>query len=193
MPLYTTLSFQGRVENLLSRQSRETGFEKTATNSLTLTLDGPQGDCHTGPTRKSDSRTLPLYERDVDIRNVRQLTILSVEELADIAESVGVPDIKAEWFGANIVMSGIPDLTLLPPSTRLQFPSLATIVVDLENYPCSQIAKVVGQHYPEAQKLLVKKAMHKRGVTAWGEREGDIKIGDTVKVIIPPQRIYKHT
>ena len=28
------------------------------------------------------------------------------------------------------VLSGVPDLTLLPPSTRLQFPSGAMVVVD---------------------------------------------------------------
>jgi hypothetical protein len=192
MTLLTVLPFQGQVKAVLARKSRNTGFEKTVTGALHVTLDGPLGDCHTGPTRKSDSRTLPLYKRDIDIRNVRQLTILASEELADIAARLNIPAIEPSWFGANMVVQGIPDFTMLPPSTRLQFPSGATLVVDMENYPCSQIAKVVEQHHPGTQFHVVKAAMHKRGVTAWVEREGQIETGDAIKVVIPPNRLYPH-
>ncbi len=192
MALLTKLKFNGRVAQLLLRPSRETGFEKSQTGLLDLTFAGPAGDCHAGLTRKSDSRTLPLYPRNQDIRNVRQVTIVSIEELQDVAVMLGVPEIKAEWFGANVVTTGIPDLTLLPPSTRLQFSSGATVVVDMENLPCSQIAKVVGQHYPDAQLSLVKAATHKRGVTAWVECQGRVAIGDDIALIIPPQRLYVH-
>jgi hypothetical protein len=192
MTLLNVLPFQGKVETLLKRSSRETGFEKAETDTVTLTFAGPSDDCHTGLTRKSDSRTLPLYRRNIDIRNVRQITILSVEELADVAERLNIPTIDPGWFGANLVVSGIPDLTLLPPSTRLQFPSNATLVVDMENYPCSQIAKVVERHHPGTQFKVVEAAMHKRGLTAWVEREGDVKLGDTIKIVTPPNRLYPH-
>jgi hypothetical protein len=192
MTLLNKMPFSGKVEQLMSRPSRDTGFEKAPTGSLTLTLQGPADDCHTGETRLADSRTLPLYKRDTVIRNVRQLTLLSVEELEETAERIGIPAIDPGWFGANIVVSGIPDFTLLPPSTRLQFPSGATIVVDMENYPCSQIAKVVERHHPGTQFKVVDAAMHKRGVTAWVEREGEIKTGDAIKIICPPNRIYPH-
>jgi hypothetical protein len=33
----------------------------------------------------------------------------------------------------------------------------------------------------------VKHARHRRGITAWVEREGDLKVGDTVAVHIPNQ------
>jgi hypothetical protein len=192
MTLLNTLPFKGKVEQLLKRPSRETGFEKAETGALALTLHGPAEDCHTGETRLADSRTLPLYKRDTVIRNVRQLTLLAVEELDEIARTLDIPAIDPGWFGANIVVSGIPDFTLLPPSTRLQFPSGATIVVDMENYPCSQIAKVVERHHTGTQFKVVDAAMHKRGVTAWVEREGEVKAGDTIKVICPPNRLYPH-
>jgi MOSC domain len=191
MTLLNVLPFQGKVVNLLARASRDEGFVKAQTSTLTLTFAGPD-DCHAGLTRKSDSRTLPLYKRNLDIRNVRQLTILSAEELADIAQRLSISEMKAEWLGANIVVTGIPDLSLLPPSTRLQFPSGATIVVDMENYPCSQIAKVVAEHHPGARFKVVEAAMHKRGVTAWVEREGEIKTGDAIKIVTPPNRLYPH-
>ena len=192
MALLTKLKFTGKVESLLLRPSRDGGFEKTLAGEMMLTLDGPVGDCHTGVTRKSDVRTLVLYPRGLDIRNVRQLTLLSVEELQDIANDLGIPAVDPSWLGANIVFNGIADLTMLPPSTRLQFPSGATIVVDMENYPCSQIAEVIGRHHPEVQNKVVKRAMHKRGLTAWVERKGAIYNGDEVTIFIPPQRIYSH-
>jgi MOSC domain len=191
MALLTTLPFAGRVEALLKRPSREHGFEKTACQSLSLHFSGPE-DCHGGLTRQSDSRTLTLYPRGIDIRNVRQLTLLSVEDLADIAARLAIPKMEASWLGANIVVSGIPDFSHLPPSTRLQFSSGATIVVDMENMPCSQIAKAVEEHHPGTQFKVVRAATGKRGVTAWVEREGDVAMGDTMKVVIPPNRLYPH-
>ena len=40
--------------------------------------------------------------------------------------------------------------------------------------------------------MFVKAATHKRGVTAWVECEGEIKIGDAITIFIPPQRIYNY-
>lgn len=192
MALLSKLPFQGKVESLLLRPSRETGFEKSPTGRMMLRLSGPEGDCHTGLTRPSDSRTLQLYKRDTEIRNVRQITILSEEELAATAEDLGIPKIDPSWFGANIILSGIPDLTLLLPSTRFQFPSGAVLVNDMENLPCGQIAEVVGRHHPEVRFKLVKSATHRRGLTAWVEREGEVKTGDAVTVWLPPNRVYPH-
>ena len=192
MPLLAKLKFTGKIEALYLRPSRDGGFEKSPTGAMQLTLAGPVGDCHTGETRKSDSRTKMLYERGLDIRNVRQLTLLSSEELQVLAGELGIATVDPSWLGANVVFSGILDLTFLPPSTRLQFPSGATIVVDMENYPCSQIAEVIGRHHPEVQNKVVKIAMHKRGLTAWVEREGAIRVGDEVVIFIPPQRIYPY-
>lgn len=192
MALLNKLPITGTVAALLLQADRGAGLEKHPVRSLRLTFAGPEGDCHAGLTREADSRTLALYKRGTEIRNVRQVTIVSEEELAEIAIALGVPVIEPSWFGANIVVRGIPDFTLLPPSTRLQFSSGGTLVVDMENLPCSQIAEVVGRHYPDVQFKLVKVAAHKRGVTAWVEREGEIRSGDTVVLVVPPQRLYPH-
>ncbi len=190
--LLSKAPFVGRTSKLLLNADREKGLEKAEVPRLELLFSGIQGDMHAGLTRKSDVRTIKQYPRDTDIRNVRQLTIVAEEELAGIAALMGIPEMKAEWLGANIVTSGIPDLTLLTPSTRMQFPSGATIVVDMENLPCRQVADVVAKYHPEARGGLVASAMHKRGVTAWVEREGSIKAGDAITVWIPPQRLYAH-
>ncbi|WP_119270820.1 MOSC domain-containing protein [Taklimakanibacter deserti] len=191
MPLMTKLAFTGRVEALLRNPERATGLEKARVESLKLRFDGIEGDCHSGLTRKADVRTIRQYPRDTPIRNVRQLTLLSVEELADIAGIMEIPEVKPEWVGANVVTSGIPDLTLLPPSSRLQFPSGATIVVDMENEPCRYPAEIIERHNPGQKMGFVKAAKHKRGITAWVEREGDIGLADEITLWIPPQRLYE--
>lgn len=182
----------GQTKKLLLSADREGGLEKAEVARLELLFSGIKGDFHAGLTRKSDVRTIRQYPRDTDIRNVRQLTLVSEEELIDIAKLMGIPEMKAEWLGANIVTRGIPDLTMLTPSTRMQFPSGATIVVDMENFPCRQVADVVGQHYPEPKTGLVASAMHKRGVTAWVEREGVITSSDEIVLWVPQQRLYAH-
>ena len=192
MPLLTKLPFSGKVELLLARQNRTDGFEKQKRDALSLLLSGPVGDCHTGLTRLSDSRTLQTYKRDTTISNVRQMTIVSQEEMKDVAHAMDMPEMNASWLGANMVASGIPDFTMLPPSTRLQFPSGATLVVDMENMPCRQVAEVIAKIHPEKGMMFVKAATHKRGVTAWVECEGEIKIGDAITIFIPPQRIYNY-
>jgi hypothetical protein len=184
--------FVGRARKLLLSADREKSLEKAEVARLELQFSGIKGDFHAGLTRKSDVRTIKQYPRDTDIRNVRQLTLVSEEELAEIAGLMGIPEMKAEWLGANVVTSGIPDLTMLTPSTRMQFPSGATIVVDMENLPCRQVADVVAQHYPEPRAGLVASAMHKRGLTAWVEREGVIAAGDEIVLWVPQQRLYAH-
>ncbi len=192
-PLLMKLGFTGRALRLFVGPDRGKTLETVPVPALELSFAGIAGDSHAGLTRLSDSRTLTLYRRNVPIRNVRQVTIVSVEELAALAEALGLPAIEPEWIGANVLTQGIPDLSLLPPSTRLQFPSGATLVVDMENRPCRLIAETVGQRHPEAEPKLVAAAQQRRGITAWVEREGRIAPGDEITLFVPPQRIYAHT
>ncbi len=190
--LLTKLGLAGRVELLLANPDRDGGLEKQGVAEARLLFSGMEGDCHGGITRKSDSRMLKQYKRNTEVRNSRQLSILSAEELAAVAGIMGIPDVKPEWVGANMLLSGIPELTMLPPSARLQFPSGAMIVVDAENHPCRYPADIIARHHPEQKKGFVAAAMHKRGVVGWVEAEGVVRTGDAVTVWVPPQRIYGH-
>jgi len=190
--LLSKAPFQGKVEMLLASPHRETGLEKGQVPELRALFSGIENDCHGGFTRKSDSRMLKQFQRGTEVKNARQVSILSVEELEVIAEAMAIPEVKPDWVGANIVTSGIPDLTMLPPSTRLQFPSGATIAVDIENLPCRYPAAVIEGHYPQAGLSFVAAARHRRGVVGWIEAEGAIKAGDVITIWIPPQRIYAH-
>lgn len=189
--LLSKASFQGRVERLMKSARREEGLAKSETSSLMLRFDGIEGDCHGGLTRSSDSRMTKMFARDTEVRNARQVSIVSAEEMAEVAKAMGLDSLDASWIGANIVTSGIPDLTLLPPSTRLQFPSGASLVIDMENLPCRYAAEEVEKHV-RPQQGFVPAAKQKRGVVGWVEREGAVKPGDAIVLWIPPQRRYVH-
>jgi hypothetical protein len=72
----------------------------------------------------------------------------------------------------------------------LLFTGGAALVVDMENAPCAFPGRVIDQFHPGKGKQFTKAALHRRGVTAWVEREGRIELGDEVALHIPPQRIY---
>ncbi len=166
--------------------------ESVAQPELDVLMDGIAGDRHFGATLKSNSRS-SYYQRGTVIRNSRQVSILSAEELESLAASLGVAEIKAEWLGNNMVVAGIPDLSHLPPSTRLIFSSGAGLVVEAQNFPCKGPAQLIQSYYPEVphmDKNFLREAVELRGIVAWVERPGRICPGDTVRVILADLRPY---
>lgn len=192
MAIVTRIDIEGRVEACLLSPKRETGLEKAKAGELMLTFDGIVGDCHSGRSRESDSRTLKQYPRGTEILNSRQVSIVSVEEMAEVAGRLGIPEVKPEWVGANLLVSGIPDFTLLPPSTRLMFSSGVTLIIDIENAPCKYPAEVIERHHPGHGLAFPKVAVNKRGVVARVEKEGVIRQSDVIGLYLPPQRLYPH-
>lgn len=192
MAILQKIAVEGRVEACLVNPDRNTGLEKARCDSLTIMFDGIAGDCHSSRIMASDSRTLKQYVRGTQISNSRQVSIVSVEELALIAADLGIAEVLPEWVGANLLVSGIPDFTLLPPSTRMMFSSGATLIVDLENQPCRYPADVIETYHPGHGRAFPTVATHRRGIVARVEREGMIRNGDTITLFIPPQRIYGH-
>jgi len=162
-------------------------FLTTAQPEVRVTFAGFEGDQHAGLTRKSDTRT-PHYPRGTEIRNFRQVSIVSVEELRVIARRMDLPALEPEWLGANLLIRGIPDLTMMPPSSRLFFPNNLVLVIDSENNPCIHPGRVIQGHFPERPglaELFVQSARHVRGLVAWVERPGAIAQADEVRFEIP--------
>ena len=182
----------GTVVALLSNPDRKSGLEKARRDKVDISFDGIVGDCHSGRIYPSDVRVIKQYPRGVPIANTRQFSILSEEQLAEIAASLGIDELKPEWVGANVVTSGIPELTFLPLGTRMMFSSGATLICDGENAPCRYVSDVINKHHPEKGDPFPKVAKHKRGIVAWVEKEGAIAVGDEIVLHIPPQRIYSH-
>jgi MOSC domain-containing protein YiiM len=139
----------------------------------------------------SGSRT-PRYPRGTQIKNDRQVSIVSAEELAQIQAALGVPELRPEWLGANLVLQGLPKLTQLPPSTRLYFAQGATLVVAQSNAPCTNPGKLIRDFYnqPGLETQFPKAAFGLRGVVAYVEKPGLIAEGDAVQTEIPQQVLY---
>lgn len=144
-----------------------------------------------GLTRPSCVRVTAQHPKGTEIRNVRQLTLVGAEELATIGAEIGLPDMDPGWLGASVVIAGLPDFTHLPPSARLQADSGATLVVDMLNEPCGLPGKEIEAAHPGHGKAFRRAAEGRRGVTAWVERPGLLKLGDTLRLHIPRQRAWQ--
>ncbi len=155
---------------------------------MPLSFAGPEGEVHAGETRPSCSRVLTQHPRGTVIRNVRQLCIVSAEEMAAVAAELGIDSFDYAWVGASVVVEGIPDFTHVPPSSRLQGPDGVTLVVDMENLPCQEPAVTIEKVRPGQGKGFKAAAKGRRGVTAWVEREGVLRVGDVLTLHVPGQR-----
>ena len=190
MPILKKTGVAGEVAAVLVNASGDKALEKYRAEAVRVTYEGFEGDSHSGLTRQSCVRVKQQYGIGAEIRNVRQISILSREELAEVAGTMEIPEVLPEWVGANLLLEGIPEFTRIPPSTRLIFAGGASLVVDMENGPCKFPGDVIEKHHPGRGGLFARAALGKRGVTAWVEREGEIRAGDRVEVHIPPQRIW---
>lgn len=160
--------------------------------TLTLTYAGLVGDRHYGLTRMSGPRE-PWYERGTEMRNERQASILSAEELAEVAAALSIDALPAPWIGGNLVLSGLAELSLLPPRTLLMFPSGAAIRVDGDNGPCRAAGRSIARQVPGRPDLefaFVRAAKHRRGLVGWVEREGEVRRGDRVLARLWERSLY---
>ncbi len=159
----------------------------TPVSRVRVILEGFEGDRHAGFTRGADNRT-PFYPRGTVIGNSRQVSIVSVEELAEMAAALGVPRIEAAWLGANLVIEGVQRLSKLAVMSRCFFPEQATLQITAENHPCIFPGKAIQRRYPEISGIassFPKHALGLRGLVAWVERPGTIGAGDTVRIEKP--------
>lgn len=188
MPALIPTDYSSQITWLGRVADRAADLASTAQEEIFASFAGPDGEDHGGLTRTSCSRVVSQYPKGTEIRNTRQFSIVSAEELAAIAEAMGVEVLKPEWIGASMVIEGLPDFSHLPPSSRLQVEGGATLTVDMQNRPCHLPARVIDRFLPEKGKLFKTAAKGRRGVTAWVEREGLLRPGDRVTLHVPDQR-----
>jgi len=151
-----------------------------------LEFGGMRGDRHFGITRPSDSRQ-PMFPKGTEIFNRRQVTIVSMEDCEKIAEGLGVECISPEWLGANLFISGFPELTKLTMGSRILFPSGAGLICMGENLPCTYPGEEIQKHYQHHPKLasrFVSAGYKRRGIVCLVERPGEIFEGDEIQILI---------
>ncbi len=155
---------------------------------LELGFGGVVGERHEGENRPSCVRVRNLHPVGTEIRNERQLTILADEEIQAIALTMGLVALDPALLGASLVVRGISDFTHVPPSSRLQSASGLTLVVDMENRPCVLPGQEIEAKAPGHGRAFKPAAEDRRGVTAWVQRPGALKLGEKLRLFIPDQR-----
>lgn len=189
---------KGTVAGVFAAMGKD--FISAPVDELVLSYEGIEGDFHSGNTRNSGGRE-PWYKRGTEMRNERQISLLSVDELAQISSNMGVDAVDAGWIGANLILDGIPNFSYLPARTLLFFEGGVTLRVDGYNAPCrlagGSVAEHVGVDAPDGDftktdmALSFKNAAHmKRGLVAWVEIAGVITAGEAVTARIWEQWIY---
>jgi hypothetical protein len=191
MPALKPTGLAGTIVWLGHVPDRSVALASAPQRAMDLTFAGPAGEDHGGLTRPSCSRVRAQYKRGTQIRNTRQLSVMCQQELDAIAQKMGIAGLDPAWVGATLVISGLPDFSHLPPSSRLQSSSGATLTIDMQNRPCHLPAPVIEAAVPGAGKAFKRAAQGLRGVTAWVEREGTLSIGDEISLHIPDQRAWK--
>lgn len=192
MPALLPTRFSGRIVWLGRVPDRARALEAEAVGQLVATFAGPEGEDHGGLTRESCSRVTGQYPRGTIIRNTRQFSVLSAEDLAAIAARMGIAALDPALVGATMVIEGIPDFSRIPPSSRLQGAGGATLVVDMENRPCVLPAKAIEAVHAGKGAAFKTAARGRRGVTAWVEREGVFRLGEEVRLHVPDQPVWPH-
>ena len=134
---------------------------------------GIKGDNHAGP-RLADVREKSFLSsglhKGTEISNHRQFSSVSSEELSEIARLLELPNkIRYGSLGENLVLSGIPRLTELPPGTLLFFKKgdtlrATTLYVWGENTPCADPGELIQKQFPDlpdVASFFVRRAMGK--------------------------------
>lgn len=190
MEITPAKKIEGTIEALFIAGGDDFTSRKTA--SLSLTFDGIEGDYHHGAIRLSGGRE-PWYPRGTQMRNERQLSILSRDELAIVAERLNINEIKPEWIGCSILLDGIENLSRLPPRTILMFEGGVTVRIDGDNGPCKVSGLAIAAHFEGRDDIATefsKQAKNIRGLVGWVEKPGLIEQGEKFVARIPPQWIY---
>lgn len=190
--IHPARKIKGRVTAALAAKGGDFLSEPAA--ALEMGFDGIKTDFHAGPTRKSGSRE-PWYPRGTEIRNERQISIVAADELALAAGDMGIERIEPGWIGANLVLEGIPMLSMLPPRSQVFFEGGVTLRIDGDNGPCRIAGEAIARNYPKMDATLlalafVPAARRRRGVVAWVEKPGVVHAGEACTVRVWPQWIY---
>ena len=158
-------------------------LSKEMRSSIEAELDGIVGDRHRSYSREAwqgDKQPQGTVRR-----NERQWSAVSVEELAEIAESLDlVEPLEAATLGANLCLDGVRQLSRLPKGSVLRFPSGAELIVEEYNPPCRDMgAQLASKHTTRSGRELSETAFSKaakltRGIVGVVEVPGTIVEGD---------------
>jgi MOSC domain-containing protein YiiM len=145
-----------------------------------LTGLGVLGDAHLGVTVKHRSRVA----RDPTQPNLRQVHLIHAE-LLDELRATGFA-VSAGQMGENITTRGI-DLLGLPAGTRLYLGNEVVIEVTGLRNPCVQLEQIQpGLMAATLRRDEHGKLIRKAGVMGVVLAGGEVRVGDVIRVELPP-------
>lgn len=190
MPALIPSEYTATITWLGVTPDRDATMRSVARDTVDVTYDGFVGEARAGLMRAACPRVANQYPEGTEIRNTRQISILSAEEMTEVAKALQLEELDPAWLGASIILEGIPDFTHVPPSSRLLSQNGTCLVVDMENRPCNIAGREVERAMPGHGLRYKQAAQGKRGITAWVERAGALKIGDQMRLFVPGQRAW---
>lgn len=202
MKIIQPFELTGTVEAVLCAYTPYTHISTEVEKIKVFIREGVKGDNHSGK-RLADVREKDFIifglPKGAEIANHREFSAISVEEMTELAQQMDIPTIPSGYLGENLIISGIPNFTMLPIGTKLFFKKsnqlrTAVLITSGENTPCTIPGKAIKEYYKDVpqnlDKLFAKLALGKRGVVGSIFSSGNIGKGDTIIAKVPRQYIY---
>ena len=165
----------------VSKSAMHTMAKHSQETITLLTGLGVEGDAHLGVTVKHRSRVA----QDPTQPNLRQVHLIH-SELHDELESKGFK-VMAGQMGENITTRGL-DLLALPKDTKLLIGDTTVLEIKGLRNPCVQLEGIQkGLMQAVLDKDEQGNLIRKAGIMGIVLQGGVIKIGDTIKVELPPK------
>ncbi len=187
-------TLKGRVVSL--HLGNNDDLSKRTYPTLQAEVNGFAGDKHQGAERKAWAGE--KQPKGTIRRNERQWSGVSVEELAYISERLALTEsLSATTLGANLCIEGIPEFSLLPKGTRLEFPSGAILTVEEYNPPCIDMGAQIADKYttqsgePLRPNSWLRPAAGRRGVVGVIDVPGEICSGNEVEVVVYEEPVIR--
>jgi hypothetical protein len=137
MPALTPTDYTARITWLGRVIEGNSTMRSEPMSEAMARFGGFEGEAHSGITRPSCVRVTSQHPKGTTINNVRQLSVMSAEEIVQIASKMGLSDIDPTLLGVSMIIEGIADFTHVPPSSRLQCEANGTTIsIDMLNRPC---------------------------------------------------------
>lgn len=163
-------------------------FRTKGSPHLTVELEGIVGDRHFGLTRRSGGREKNQFKRGTMIPNHRQWSAVSEEEMTETAHLMGLKALPPESIAANLLITGIPRFSQLPPFTRLvigEEQEVVLLVYEM-NKPCDiPMPYIRALVSGSPTQNFSKAAKDRRGLVGWVEKAGVIYPGSPISIWLP--------
>lgn len=183
----------GRIARVLNARGKgRFDFCSHSVEALDLDFEGIISNRHRGYTRRADAR-VPYLKRCTEMRNSRQLSVVSTEDCTELARRLELSSFDPAWIGANVVVEGFPYFSYLPRGAKLIFEGGAVLDNEDQNSPCVISGEAVARATAGRDDIklqFTKVAKGLRGIIVTVEHPGVLVADSPITIRLPEQWIY---